>query len=61
LDARNSLNEKADKQKWEKEQRKWLREWIKAHGRKPGGTRRAWKYNEKTGAFVVKNGRRGIN
>jgi hypothetical protein len=26
LDARNSLIEKANKQKWEKEQRKWLRD-----------------------------------
>jgi hypothetical protein len=29
LDARNSLREKADRQKWEKEQKKWLREYIK--------------------------------
>jgi len=61
LEARNSLIEKANKQKWEKEQRKWLRDWIKVHGRKPGGTRKTWKHNEKTGAFVVKNGRGGIN
>ena len=40
LDARNSLIEKANKQKWEKEQRRWLREWIKAHGRKPGGVKK---------------------
>jgi hypothetical protein len=26
LDARNSLIEKANKEKWEKEQRKWLRD-----------------------------------
>jgi hypothetical protein len=29
LDARNSLIEKANKEKWEKEQRKWLRDWKK--------------------------------
>jgi hypothetical protein len=40
LDARNSLIEKANKQKWEKEQRKWLRDWIKVHSRKPGGARK---------------------
>jgi hypothetical protein len=61
LDIRNSLIEKANKQKWEKEQRKWLRDWIKVYSRKPGGTRKTWKHNEKTGAFVVKNGHRGIN
>jgi transposase len=61
LEARNSLIEKANKQKWEKEQRKWLRDWTKAHGRKPSGMRKTWKHNEKTGAFVVKNGRGGIN
>ena len=53
--------EKANKQKWEKQQRKWLRDWTKAHGRKPRGVRKVWKYNEETGAFVVKNGRGGIN
>jgi transposase len=61
LDTRNSLIEKANKQKWEKQQRKWLREWTKAYGRKPGGVRKVWKYNEETGAFVVKNRRGGIN
>jgi hypothetical protein len=30
------LIEKANRQKWEKEQRKWIRDWIKAYGRKPG-------------------------
>jgi hypothetical protein len=40
LEARNSLIEKANRQKWEKEQRKWLRDWIKAYGRKPSGTRK---------------------
>jgi hypothetical protein len=55
------LIEKANKQKWEKEQRKWLRDWTKAHGRKPSGMRKTWKHNEKTGAFVVKNRRGGIN
>jgi transposase len=61
LDARNQKNEKKNKKKWEKEQKEWLRAWIKAHGRNPGGTRKVWKYNESTGAFVVKNGRGGIN
>lgn len=37
LDMRNSLIEKANRQKWEKEQRKWLRDWTKAHGRAPEG------------------------
>jgi len=55
------LIEKANKQKWEKQQRKWLRDWTKAHGRKPGGVRKVWKHNEETGAFVVKKGRGGIN
>jgi hypothetical protein len=35
LNARNSLIEKANKQKWKKEQRKWLRDWKKAYGRAP--------------------------
>ena len=61
LDARNSLIKKANKQKWEKEQRKWLRDWKKVHGRAPGGVRKVWKHNEKTGAFVMKNRRGGIN
>jgi hypothetical protein len=61
LDARNSLREKADRQKWEKEQKKWLREYIKVHGRRPGGTRKVWVHNEENGAFVVKKGRHGIN
>ena len=61
LDTRNLLIEKANKQKWEKEQRKWLRDWKKAHGRAPRGVRKVWKHNEKTGAFVVKNRRGGIN
>jgi hypothetical protein len=61
LDARNSLIKKANKQKWEKEQRKWMRDWIKAHGRKPGGVRKAWVHNEKTSVFVVKTGRGSIN
>jgi len=41
LDAKNTLIEKANKQKWEKQQRKWLRDWTKAHGRKPSGVRKA--------------------
>jgi hypothetical protein len=61
LDTKNSLIEKANKQRWQKEQRKWLREWIKAYGRRPGGVRKVWVHNEKTGAFVVKTGRGGIN
>jgi hypothetical protein len=61
LDARNSLIEKANKEKWEKEQRKWLRDWKKAHSRAPGGIRKVWKHNKETGAFVIKNGRGGIN
>ena len=40
LDTRNSLIEKANKEKWEKEQRKWLRDWKKAHGTGPGGIRK---------------------
>jgi hypothetical protein len=46
---------------WEKEQRKWLRDWTKAHGRAFGGVRKTWKYNEKTSAFVIKNSQGGIN
>jgi transposase len=61
LDARNSLIEKSNKQRWEKEQKKWLREWIKAYGRRPGRVRKVWVHNEKTGAFMVKTGRGGIN
>jgi hypothetical protein len=61
LDARNKKNEKRDKRKWEKEQREWIKEWTKAHGRKSGRVRKVWKYNEAIGAFVVKNGRGGIN
>jgi hypothetical protein len=61
LDARNSLIEMANKQKWMKEQKKWLRDWTKAHGRAPGGIRKTWKHNEETSAFVVKSGRGGIN
>ena len=61
MDARNLLIKKANKQKWEKEQREWIKEWTKVHGRKPGGVRKVWKYNEVIGAFVVKNGRGGIN
>jgi hypothetical protein len=38
-----------------------MRDWIKAYGRKLGGVRKAWVYNEKTGVFVVKTGRGGIN
>ena len=40
LDTRNKKNERRDKRKWEKEQREWIKEWIKAHGRKPGGVRK---------------------
>jgi hypothetical protein len=40
LDTRNSLIEKANKQKWEKEQRKWLRDWKKVYSRVPGGVRK---------------------
>jgi transposase len=61
LDARNKKMEKNNKRKWEKEQKEWLRNWVKAHGRNPGGTRKIWKHDESTGAFVVKNGRGGIN
>jgi transposase len=61
LEARNLLIEKANKAKWMKEQKRWLREWTKAHGRAPGGKRKTWKHNKETGAFVVKNGRGGIN
>jgi hypothetical protein len=61
LDARNSLIEKANKEKWKKEQRKWLRDWKKAHSRAPRGIWKVWKHNEETGAFIVKNRRGGIN
>jgi hypothetical protein len=61
LDARNKKNEKAHKAKWQKDYHKWVKEWTKAHGRRPGGQKRVWVHNEKTGAFVVKNGRGGIN
>jgi hypothetical protein len=54
------LIEKANKQKREKEQRKWLRDWKKAHGRAPGGVRKVWKHTEKTGAFIMKNEQGGI-
>jgi hypothetical protein len=40
LDGRNSLIEKANKEKWEKEQRKWLRDWKKAYSRAPRGVRK---------------------
>ena len=40
LNARNSLIKKANRQKWEKEQRKWLSDWKKAHGRAPRGVRK---------------------
>jgi hypothetical protein len=61
LDRRNSLREHADKQKWMKAQKKWIQEYVKAHGRRPGGTRKKWVHNEENGAYVVKNGRGGIN
>jgi hypothetical protein len=61
LDARNKKCEAADKKRWKKQQKEWLEAWTKAHGRGPGGTRKTWKHNEETGAFVVKNGRGGIN
>ena len=61
LDTRNSLCVKANKAKWEKEQKAWLREYIKVHGRRPGGTRKVWVYNKDNGAFIVKRGRYGIN
>jgi hypothetical protein len=41
LDTRNLLIEKANKQKWEKEQRKWLRDWKKAYGQALRGVRKA--------------------
>ena len=40
LDARNSLRKKADKQKWEKDQKKWLREYIKVHKKRLRETRK---------------------
>jgi hypothetical protein len=61
LEERNSLIEKANKQRWQKQQRKWLREWIKAHGRRPSGVKKKWVHNKKTSAFIVKTGRGGIN
>jgi hypothetical protein len=61
LDKRNSLREKADKQKWMKDQKKWLQEYVKTHSRKPGGTRKKWVHNEANRAYIVKNGRGGIN
>jgi hypothetical protein len=61
LEEKNSRIEKANKQRWEKQERKWLREWIKAHKRRPGRVRKKWVHNEKTSAFMVKIGRGGIN
>ena len=55
LDARNSLIKKANKAKWIKEQKRWLREWTKAHRRAPSRIYKTWKHNKETGAFVVKN------
>ena len=61
MDAKNSLIEKACKQKWQKEQRKWLRDYQRLYGRKPGGVRKKWVFNEENGAYVVKPGKGGIN
>ena len=61
LDARNDLIVKENKARWQKAQRKWLREWVKAHGRQPGGVRKKWVHNKENRAFIIKDGRGSIN
>ena len=61
LNKRNSLREKANKQKWMKDQKKWLQEYVKTHSRKPGGTRKKWVHNKANRVYIIKNGRGGIN